>query len=230
MVTAPTCPAAVAVLDRCSFCGAGKDEVRRLIVGPQVAICDGCVGYCHDILQAELATDGTAAARAPGLADDPDAAAPAAAPVAADPVMARIAAAQQQALAGDTAGARAAFDGLWDELGPDGDPLHVVSLAHSMADLQDDPADELTWDQRALRAAGGLTDERARSYHAGLSAGGMLPSLHLNLAADYARLGRLDEAREHLRTARDGVAGLPEGGYGQMIRAGIDRLAGEIDS
>lgn len=142
--------------------------------------------------------------------------------------MARIAAAQQQALGGDADAARATFAELWDELGPDGDPLHVVSLAHYMADLQDDPADELAWDQRALRAALGLTDQRARRYHAGLSAGGMFPSLHLNLAADYARLGRLDEAREHLHTARDGVAGLPEDGYGQMIRAGIDRLHDEL--
>jgi|tagenome__1003787_1003787.scaffolds.fasta_scaffold13949386_1 ATP-dependent Clp protease ATP-binding subunit ClpX len=34
----------------CSFCGKGRPEVRRLIAGPQVWICDGCVRLCHDAL------------------------------------------------------------------------------------------------------------------------------------------------------------------------------------
>jgi ATP-dependent Clp protease ATP-binding subunit ClpX len=35
---------------RCSFCGKSKDEVRRLIAGPGVFICDECVDLCNDIL------------------------------------------------------------------------------------------------------------------------------------------------------------------------------------
>jgi hypothetical protein len=37
-------------LMRCSFCGKDKTEVERLIAGPAVFICDGCVGLCEEIL------------------------------------------------------------------------------------------------------------------------------------------------------------------------------------
>jgi hypothetical protein len=35
---------------RCSFCNKTRDEVRKLIAGPTVYICDGCVQVCCDIL------------------------------------------------------------------------------------------------------------------------------------------------------------------------------------
>ena len=35
----------------CSFCGKGQEEVRRLINGPGVAICDECVEVCSDMLK-----------------------------------------------------------------------------------------------------------------------------------------------------------------------------------
>jgi ATP-dependent Clp protease ATP-binding subunit ClpX len=38
---------------RCSFCGKTRTEVRRLIAGPQVFICDECVLLCVEILQAD---------------------------------------------------------------------------------------------------------------------------------------------------------------------------------
>jgi hypothetical protein len=34
----------------CSFCGKSKDDVRKLIAGPNVFICDECVQVCVDIL------------------------------------------------------------------------------------------------------------------------------------------------------------------------------------
>lgn len=34
----------------CSFCGKSQDEVQRLIAGPDVYICDECVGLCNEIL------------------------------------------------------------------------------------------------------------------------------------------------------------------------------------
>jgi hypothetical protein len=37
---------------RCSFCGKGEKEVARLIGGPNVHICDACVGTCNKILDA----------------------------------------------------------------------------------------------------------------------------------------------------------------------------------
>jgi hypothetical protein len=37
----------------CSFCGKSQHEVRRLIAGPTVFICDRCVGLCDDIIENE---------------------------------------------------------------------------------------------------------------------------------------------------------------------------------
>ncbi|MGD1076083.1 MAG: ATP-dependent Clp protease ATP-binding subunit ClpX [Thermodesulfovibrionales bacterium] len=39
---------------KCSFCGKGQDEVRKLIAGPTVYICDECVELCNDIIAEEL--------------------------------------------------------------------------------------------------------------------------------------------------------------------------------
>src|SRR5689334_2261041 len=38
------------VLMHCSFCGKSQEEVDKLIAGPSVYICDGCVGLCNEIL------------------------------------------------------------------------------------------------------------------------------------------------------------------------------------
>ncbi len=38
---------------RCSFCGKGQDEVKKLIAGPTVYICDECVELCNDIIAEE---------------------------------------------------------------------------------------------------------------------------------------------------------------------------------
>jgi hypothetical protein len=41
---------------RCSFCGKTDREVARLLAGPFVHICDGCVGACNKILEATPAS------------------------------------------------------------------------------------------------------------------------------------------------------------------------------
>jgi hypothetical protein len=38
---------------RCSFCGKPRAEVKTLIGGPGVCICDECVGLCNDIVDKE---------------------------------------------------------------------------------------------------------------------------------------------------------------------------------
>lgn len=35
---------------RCSFCGKGQDQVRKLVAGPGVFICDQCIELCHEAL------------------------------------------------------------------------------------------------------------------------------------------------------------------------------------
>ncbi len=49
----------------CSFCGKGQEEVKRLINGPGVAICDECIKVCNDM----LAGDSTFQEDAVGLPD-----------------------------------------------------------------------------------------------------------------------------------------------------------------
>lgn len=41
----------------CSFCGKSQDEVRKLIAGPSVYVCDECVELCNDIIREELQED-----------------------------------------------------------------------------------------------------------------------------------------------------------------------------
>ena len=51
----------------CSFCGKSQHEVRKLIAGPSVFICDECVELCNDIIREELQekTDEKADSRLP---------------------------------------------------------------------------------------------------------------------------------------------------------------------
>ncbi|MEW6711825.1 MAG: ATP-dependent Clp protease ATP-binding subunit ClpX, partial [Candidatus Riflebacteria bacterium] len=42
---------------RCSFCGKSQDQVRKLIAGPEVYICDECIGLCNEIILEELDED-----------------------------------------------------------------------------------------------------------------------------------------------------------------------------
>ena len=125
--------------------------------------------------------------------------------------------------------ARHLFAQMWEEIGGEqGDPLHVCVLAHAMADVRDDVHQELIWDQRALAAADLLTDERVAEAGVTLSVAGLYPSLHLNLAECYRKLGVLDRARQHLQRAQAGIGALGDDEYGQLIRGGFDRLAQQL--
>ena len=39
---------------RCSFCGKSQDQVKKLIAGPDVYICDACIELCNEIIVEEL--------------------------------------------------------------------------------------------------------------------------------------------------------------------------------
>ena len=39
---------------KCSFCGKGQEQVRRLIAGPNAYICDECIELCSEIIEEEL--------------------------------------------------------------------------------------------------------------------------------------------------------------------------------
>ncbi|GHF47221.1 hypothetical protein GCM10010218_30660 [Streptomyces mashuensis] len=141
-----------------------------------------------------------------------------------DVTMERIGEAIALLQSGDAAGARRRFDELWAAIGEDGDAFHRCVLAHYMADVQDDPHEELAWDLRALEAADSLTDARVQQHHATLAVRGFYPSLHLNVAAAYEKVGAPDRARTHLAKARAHTDALGDDAYGEGIRGALDRL------
>lgn len=120
--------------------------------------------------------------------------------------------------------ARVELAALWDEIGDAGDPLHRCTLAHYMADLQDDVRASLLWNERSLASGEALTDERLRQTFPTLSAAGFMASLHLNLAEDHRKLGDRDTARRQLELGEAATAALGDDGYGKMVRDGLARL------
>jgi ATP-dependent Clp protease ATP-binding subunit ClpX len=44
---------------KCSFCGKSQKQVKKLIAGPGVYICDECIDLCNDIVEDELAEEST---------------------------------------------------------------------------------------------------------------------------------------------------------------------------
>ena len=42
---------------RCSFCGKAQENVRKIVAGPGVYICDECVDLCNNIIETELYDD-----------------------------------------------------------------------------------------------------------------------------------------------------------------------------
>jgi ribosomal protein L37AE/L43A len=52
----------------CSFCGKGESQVRRLVAGPGIYICDQCVYLCEEVLkEEEILNDKTKAERVAAL-------------------------------------------------------------------------------------------------------------------------------------------------------------------
>ena len=40
---------------KCSFCGKPQEQVKKLVAGPGVYICDECIELCNEIIAEELA-------------------------------------------------------------------------------------------------------------------------------------------------------------------------------
>lgn len=143
---------------------------------------------------------------------------------AADPTMEEIGTAVTLGHQGDVETARRDLLAIWRRIGVLGDPLHRCTVAHYLADLYDDPAESLVWDVRALDAADALTDERAQRHHANLQVAGFYPSLHLNLADNFRRLGAFRAAAEHIDHAKRHLSALPDGPYGDTIRSAVQEI------
>ena len=50
---------------QCSFCGKSQKEVKKLIAGPTVYICDECIGLCNDIIAEEVEREESLTTNAP---------------------------------------------------------------------------------------------------------------------------------------------------------------------
>ncbi|MDQ6898204.1 MAG: ATP-dependent Clp protease ATP-binding subunit ClpX [Candidatus Dormibacteraeota bacterium] len=55
---------------RCSFCGKGQDQVRKLVAGPGVYICDLCIDLCQEVLEEDGRSGSTKKAK-PGFLPNP---------------------------------------------------------------------------------------------------------------------------------------------------------------
>ena len=148
-----------------------------------------------------------------------------------DEVMVRVGQGIDLSHGGERDAARQLFSEVWSDIGGDGgDPFHRLAVAHSMADVQDDPRDELTWDLRALQAADLITDKRAAQGGVTNGVATFYPSLHLNLGECYRKLGKIDSAREHLLLGQAAIGALGDDGYGKMISGGLDKFAERLAS
>lgn len=132
------------------------------------------------------------------------------------------------AQSGDPQRGRAALEAVWEGTHEDDHAVRCV-VAHYLADLQVDLADEIAWDERALAELPHVRDEDVAGL--GLdTAAGFAPSLHLNLGDGYLRRGDLAAARHHLEQGRASLGLLGDDAYGVMVRRGFERLAARIES
>ena len=101
------------------------------------------------------------------------------------------------------------------------DDFDASVAAHYVARLQASPDMTLHWNAVALRHAELVTDARVAT---------LLQSLCLNLAESYRLAGRTEESGRVARRGHDALAGLPSGGYAEMVRGGLDRVLARLDT
>jgi hypothetical protein len=129
--------------------------------------------------------------------------------------------------AGESRQARDLLTALWPTVDAGDDPFARCFLAHSLADVQDDPREELRWDVIALGAGKAVSEERASERAIPGGRRGLLPSLHLNLAESYVRVGDDERARAHYRAGLEYVPFLGHDSYGEDIREAFATYAAE---
>lgn len=133
----------------------------------------------------------------------------------------------QLTLSGDHTMGGEALRRCWENTAA-GDHAQRCVIAHYLADLEPNVADELTWDERALAEFAHIDDADLAPIGVP-SAAGFAPSLHLNVADASRRLGRPEEAHEHLAAGEAAFEHLGQDGYAQLIREGFERLRRRLD-
>ena len=130
------------------------------------------------------------------------------------------------ALGGDRDRGLHELTACWDGT-TEGDHAKRCVIAHYLADLQDDLAKEVAWDEPAVAAHPFVEDVDLAPV--GIpSARALGPSLHLNLGDGYLRQGRIEEAQTQLSAGLAAQDALPRDGYGGLIRSGLIRLGDRL--
>lgn len=129
----------------------------------------------------------------------------------------------QMSLGGERDAARERLTQLWESLDA-GDAFHRCVVAHYLADLQVDALLELHWDRRALDAALSASGDSFDGRIPGVEHGSFLPSLYLNLAASYERVGELDAARQQASVALRKLDLLGSTPLAELTRGAVVRL------
>jgi len=111
--------------------------------------------------------------------------------------------------AGRGADAKALFEQAWIA---SRDNYEACVAAHYVARHQPTAEATLSWNERALRLAEAVRDERVRDF---------FPSLYLNYAHSLEQLGRIREACDYYGLAAARLDELPPGGYAQFVRGGV---------
>nr|WP_294943564.1 hypothetical protein [uncultured Mucilaginibacter sp.] len=105
--------------------------------------------------------------------------------------------------------ANARFKQAWEAATDD---FERFTAAHYCARNQPDPLVNLQWNLDALKYADAVNEESLKGHY---------PSLYLNIAKSYETLADLATAAAYYQLAADNAIHLPEGGYGNMLKAGI---------
>lgn len=119
---------------------------------------------------------------------------------------------------------------IWEELRDDpARALPRAMVAHLIADLQTDPADELRWDRESLRCLAPVWEQvhDPRLFDAGRRC---LPSIYLSLAGASRRCGELAAAHEYLRRARLLAPVLTPGRYADHLIGTMRQMERDLDA
>jgi rifampin ADP-ribosylating transferase len=119
---------------------------------------------------------------------------------------------------GNRAQALALFMQAWNEAVSE---LEKSIAAHYVARHQSTLPEQLHWNELALTCA-------LRSKEDAIAA--MLPSLYLNAGKDHEDLRDYETARRHYESGLEHAHRLPDDGYGQLVRRGIENGLGRIST
>lgn len=107
--------------------------------------------------------------------------------------------------------AQSLFLQAWDAATND---IEKFTAAHYVARHQKSVEDKLKWDETALAFALKIDESNIVATY---------PSLYLNIAKCYEDLKDIDNAQKNYRVALSYVNHLPDNGYGQIIKSGIEK-------